>query len=137
MGGRTLWEHDFIRLLGEEQARTGWVMATPTTADAEIFNTLYSQRFGRPGPFAYSTYMALQSLFQSLEHQPKKITRESVSKALQAHFSHYEPPALSVFSLKDAESFDPAVLTDPLATGAGQKMGRLLELSKAAVAKPQ
>ena len=137
MGGRTLWEHDFIRLLGAEQARTGWVMATPTTPDVTTFNTLYSQRFGRPGPFAYSTYMALQSLFQSLEDQPKKITRESVRKALQAHFSRYEPPALSVFSLKDADSFDPAVLTDPVATGAGQQMGRLLAISKAAAAKPQ
>jgi branched-chain amino acid transport system substrate-binding protein len=137
MGGRTLWEHDFIRLLGAEQARTGWVMATPITPQVMAFNDLYSQRFGRPGPFAYSTYMALQALFQSLEQQPKKITRESVGKALQAHFKNYAPPALSVFSLKDEESFDPAVLTAPVATSAGQKMGRLLAIPKAPTEKPQ
>lgn len=131
MGGHTLWEHDFIRLLGAEQARTGWVMATTPTPESAVFNTLYSQRFGRPGPFAYSTYMALQSLFQSLEEGPEKPTRETVNKALQTYFSHYTPPALSVFSLKDAESFAPAVLTDPLAAEAGQKMGRFLVIPKA------
>lgn len=136
MGARTLWEHDFIRLLGVEQARTGWVMATPPTPAAELFNTQYRQRFGRPGPFAYSTYMAMQALFQSLEQQPKKMTRASVSKALQEHFAQYAPPALSVFSLKDAESFDPAVLTTPVATRAGQQMGRLLAISKAPLVKP-
>lgn len=137
MGGRTLWEHDFIRLLGVDQARTGWVMATPITPESDVFYKLYSQRFGRPGPFAYSTYMALQALFQSLENQPKKPTRESVSQALRAHFSHYTPPALSVFSLKDAESFDPAVLAAPMATDTGKKMGRFLTILKAPAPKPQ
>lgn len=126
MGGRPLWEHDFARLLGVQQAQNGWVMATPLTPEAEAFYTHYTQRFGRPGPFAYTTYTALQHTFQALAQSGKKMTRESVSQALQQHFAHYRPPAATVFSLRETGEFVPAETPERFASTAGQSLGKPL-----------
>ena len=126
MGGRPLWEHDFARLLGSEQAQHGWVVANAQTEDAEQFYTRYSQRFGRPGPFSYSTYLALQNTFKGLEKAPKNMTRKQVREALRQHFLKFKPPALSVFSLNDEDTFVPAEMSDPLAPQAGNTLGALL-----------
>ena len=54
------------------------------------------------------------------------MTRKQVREALRQHFLKFKPPALSVFSLNDEDTFVPAEMSDPLAPQAGNTLGALL-----------
>ena len=68
MGGRPLWEHDFARLLGSEQAQHGWVVANAQTEDAEQF--IASVLDGQ-GPFRTAPIWPCKIPLKALKKRPK------------------------------------------------------------------
>ncbi len=132
IGPRTLKDRDLIRLLGADLAQSGQVVAPPNSKASETFEALYASRFGKPGPFAYSTYETLQALFAALESAdppPSKWTRAKAQKTLQAYLKNRKTATPVVYEVNQTEF----VMTSPtsnLGLSAGEANGKQMMLKK-------
>ncbi|PKL77492.1 MAG: hypothetical protein CVV27_05280 [Candidatus Melainabacteria bacterium HGW-Melainabacteria-1] len=154
MGGNTLHDSEFIRLLGLSAIREVWL--TSGKHPPEAFLKRYRQRFGRPGPFSAYAYDAARLLLSAAE-QAKTLNAASVRAELAGRQLYQgltgaillEPFAaakagsmagFSVLAISPQGQFVPAVPLRPLYGSSGQTAGswaRTALSSAAGVKKPK